>query len=189
MPFIWFAVLLGIIHVKLLLTFSFKDILYSDNLKLSVVANIVSFHSIFIKIQAKVGLIFHSAEEKRVFSIDFFIILHFKVKLVSSFIFGINGNSEELNHLIFIFQLSVLIFTLSSELDSISIKSSFIKLMYQIKSLLGIHKDPSFLTSKSVEITCSIAISKLFAVRIILLYVTFNNIFSRIGVVVIDAVA
>jgi hypothetical protein len=60
--------------------------LYSDNLKLSVEAKTVSFQEIFTNNHARVGLIFHSADEKRVFSIDFLTTLHFKNRLVSSLI-------------------------------------------------------------------------------------------------------
>jgi hypothetical protein len=80
--------------------------LYSESLKLSVEANFAIFHSILTKIQAKVGLIFHSAEEKRVFSIAFFITFHFKNKLFSSFILGIKGKSQASTHFIFTSQLS-----------------------------------------------------------------------------------
>jgi len=98
--------------------------LYSDNLKLSVEAKITSLSFIFIYIPANVGLIFHSADEKRVLSIEFLIILPEIFKLTSSLILGISGNSEASNHLIFIFQLEVAIFTLSSFNSSIETSSS-----------------------------------------------------------------
>jgi hypothetical protein len=101
--------------------------LYSDNLKLSVEAKITSFHFIFTCNQAKVGLIFHSAEEKRVLSIDFFIIFPEIFKLISSLIFGIKGNSEDSIHFIFNFQLEVDIFNIELFNNSISISSSCTK--------------------------------------------------------------
>jgi hypothetical protein len=73
---------------------------------------------------AKVGLIFHSAEENKVLSIDFLIILPDIFKLTSSLIFGIRGNSEASSHLIFIFQLQVEILTLSSLNNSTLTSSS-----------------------------------------------------------------
>jgi hypothetical protein len=57
------------------------------------------------KIQAKVGLIFHSALENRVFSIDFLIIFDFSSKELLSFTFGIRGKSQALFHFILTFQL------------------------------------------------------------------------------------
>jgi hypothetical protein len=98
--------------------------LYSDSLKLSVDANIISFHFIFIYNQAKVGLIFHSAEEKRVLSLDLLIIFPEIFKLISSLILGIRGNSQASIHLILIFQLEVLILILLSFNNSIVISSS-----------------------------------------------------------------
>jgi len=71
-----------------------------------VEANFATSQSILTKIQAKVGLIFPSAEEKRVFSIAFFTTLHFKTKLVSSLTQGITGKSLESTHLIFTSPLS-----------------------------------------------------------------------------------
>jgi len=73
---------------------------------------------------ANVGLIFHSAEENNVLSIDFLIILPEIFKLTSSLIVGIRGNSEASNHFIFIFQLDVDIFTLSSFNNSTDTSSS-----------------------------------------------------------------
>jgi hypothetical protein len=66
---------------------------------------------------------FHSAEENKVLSIDFFIILPDIFKLTSSLIVGIRGNSEASIHLIFIFQLEVEIFKLSS-LNNSTVTSS-----------------------------------------------------------------
>jgi hypothetical protein len=63
----------------------------------------------FTNIQAKVGLIFHSAEEKRVFSIDFLITSDFIKKLEFSLTHGIRGKSEAGFHLILIFEDSVFI--------------------------------------------------------------------------------
>jgi hypothetical protein len=67
---------------------------------------------------------FHSAEEKRVLSIDLLIILPEIFKLTSSLMFGIRGNSEASIHLIFNFQLEVLIFKLLSFNNSIVTSSS-----------------------------------------------------------------
>jgi hypothetical protein len=78
-----------------------------------------------IAIPAKVGLMFHSADEKRVFSTPFLNTDHFIFKLVSSFIFGIKGKSEASIHLIFKFEVSVVSFKLSFFINSISIESSF----------------------------------------------------------------
>jgi hypothetical protein len=61
---------------------------------------------IFTEIPARVGLIFHSAEENRVFSIDFLTTLPERLKLTSSLIAGIKGNSFASNHFIFNFQLA-----------------------------------------------------------------------------------
>jgi hypothetical protein len=103
---IFTAVLLGIICEKVFSNLSeSKMVLYSDNLKLSVDAKVAEFQSILTRIQAKVGLIFHSADEKRVLSIDFLTIFHFNFKLISSLIHGITGNSEASIHFIFVFQL------------------------------------------------------------------------------------
>jgi hypothetical protein len=99
--------------------------LYSESLKLSVDAKVASFHLILTASQARVGLIFHSADEKRVLSIDFFTISHLRVRLVSSFMVGIRGNSLASNHLIFKFELTVVIFILSFFMSSISTSSSF----------------------------------------------------------------
>jgi hypothetical protein len=57
---------------------------------------------------------FHSAEEKRVFSIDFFMMFDFNSKELFSFTVGIKGKSQALFHLIFTFPLSVFISILSS---------------------------------------------------------------------------
>jgi len=98
--------------------------LYSDNLKLSVEANITSFDFMLTYNQARVGLIFHSAEENKVLSIEFLITFQEIFKLISSLIFGIRGNSEASIHLIFIFQLEVPILILSSFNNSIFTSSS-----------------------------------------------------------------
>ena len=97
----------------------------SESLKLSVEANIASFHLILTASPARVGLIFPSAEEKRVLSIDFFTISHFSVRLVSSLMLGIRGNSLASSHLIFRFELTVVILMLSFLMSSISTSSSF----------------------------------------------------------------
>jgi hypothetical protein len=100
--FIWFAVLLGrILKNSKSISFS-SSTLYSDNLKLSVDANVISFHFIVTANQASSGLMLHSADENNVLFIDFFNISHFIVKFLSSFIVGINGNSFASNHLMFI---------------------------------------------------------------------------------------
>jgi hypothetical protein len=84
-----------------------------------------SFHLILTASHARVGLIFPSADEKRVLSIDFFTISHFRERLVSSLILGMRGNSLASSHLIFKFELIVVIFTLSFLISSISTSSSF----------------------------------------------------------------
>jgi hypothetical protein len=99
--------------------------LYSVNLKLSVDAKITSLFSIFTASHARVGLIFHSAAEKSVLSIDLFKTSHLILKLTSSFILGIKGNSSASIHLIFKFELEVVIFILSFFINSICISSSF----------------------------------------------------------------
>jgi hypothetical protein len=58
-----------------------------------------------------------------------------------------------------------------------------------VNSLLGIQKAHSDSILRLSEIIYSIAISKLLEVRTILLKLTLSNMFSKIGVVVIDAVA
>gem|GEM_PF-857813 len=116
--------MLGIICEKFIGTGSFNIVLYSDNLKLSVDAKITSFHFIFTYKPARVGLIFHSADENRVLSIEFFIIFHDRFRLISSLIFGIRGNSEASIHFIFNFQLQVDTFILSSDNNSTVISSS-----------------------------------------------------------------
>jgi len=58
-----------------------------------------------------------------------------------------------------------------------------------VNNLLGTQNDHSDTISISSVITCSIAISKLFEVRTIFLKLTLISIFSKIGVVVIEAVA
>jgi len=103
------------------------SVLYSDNLKLSVEAKVTFLSSILTRIQARVGLMFHSADENKVFSIDFLITLHSKVKDKSSLIFGIKGKSEAIVPLIFIFHSGVLICILSSLNNSISKLSSVIR--------------------------------------------------------------
>jgi len=98
--------------------------LYSDNLKLSVEANITALFLIFTYNQARVGLIFHSALEKRVLSIAFLIIFQETLKLTSSLTEGIRGNSSLFIHFIFNFPLHVDIFRLSSFTNSSFISSS-----------------------------------------------------------------
>jgi hypothetical protein len=79
--------------------------------------------------QARVGLIFHSALENKVLSIDLFIIFQEISRLTSSLIEGIRGNSEASIHFIFNFQLQVEIFKLSSFNNSIFTSSSETKFM------------------------------------------------------------
>jgi hypothetical protein len=102
-------------------------VLYSDNLKLSVEANITSFHLIFTASHARVGLMFHSAAENKVLSIDFLITDHFILRLTSSLIFGIKGNSLASIHFIFKFELDVVIFKLSFFNKAILTSSSFMR--------------------------------------------------------------
>jgi len=78
----------------------------------------------FTKIQASVGLIFHSAEEKRVFEIAVFITFHCNFKLVSDLIVGIKGNSEASSPFILISPLSDFNFILLSHNSSILISLS-----------------------------------------------------------------
>jgi len=106
-----------------------KKVLYSDNLKLSVDANITALFFIFTYNQARVGLIFHSALEKRVLSMAFLIIFQEILKLTSSLIEGIRGNSLLSIHFIFSFPLQVDIFILSLFNNSIFISSSVTKFM------------------------------------------------------------
>jgi hypothetical protein len=121
------VVLLGIILEKELFISELNFVLYSESLKLSVEANLAIFKSILTKIQAKVGLIFPSAEEKRVFSIAFFNILHFKIRLFSSLTPGITGKSPALTHFIFISPLSDFNSILSFFINSIVISLSSTK--------------------------------------------------------------
>jgi hypothetical protein len=79
------------------------------------------------KIQARVGLIFHSAAEKSVFSIAFFNTLAFRVIEVSSLIVGIRGNSSASIHLIFMCPEIVFTSILASLVNSNSISSSLNK--------------------------------------------------------------
>jgi hypothetical protein len=117
------AVLLGIIPLKLVILSAFSSVLYSLNLKLSVEANIASLFFIFTSIQAKVGLIFHSAAENKVLRVDSIKIFHFIFNDTSSFIVGIKGNSSLAIHLILILELSDFTSILSL-FNSISISSS-----------------------------------------------------------------
>jgi len=73
---------------------------------------------------ARVGLIFHSADENRVLSIDFFTTFPEIFKLTSSLILGIKGNSDASIHFIFNFQLDVEILILSSFNNSTVTSSS-----------------------------------------------------------------
>jgi hypothetical protein len=98
--------------------------LYSVNLKLSVEAKITSSFLIFTYNQAKVGLIFHSALEKSVLSIDFVITSAGIFKLTSSLIVGIIGNSSAHKPFIFITSLPVETFKLLSFNNSIFTSSS-----------------------------------------------------------------
>jgi hypothetical protein len=84
---------------------AFNSVLYSLNLKLSVEAKIASVFLILTSIQANVGLIFHSAAEKRVLRVDSIKTSHLTFSDTSSLIVGIKGNSSASIHFIFIFQL------------------------------------------------------------------------------------
>jgi len=117
------------------------------------------------------------------------ITLHFKLRLISSFIVGIRGKSHDAVPLILILPSGVSTCKLSSDNNSTFIESSVINEIYEVNNLLGIQNDHSDIISKSSDKTYSIAISRLFDVKTILLKFTFINIFSRIGVVVIEAVA
>jgi hypothetical protein len=70
------------------------------------------------KIQARVGLIFHSAAEKRVFSIAFLRTFAFNTIEVSSLIVGIRGNSSASIHFILIFPETVFTSILASCVNS-----------------------------------------------------------------------
>jgi hypothetical protein len=74
---------------------------------------------------AKVGLIFHSADENNVLSTPFLNISQTIFKLVSSLMLGIKGKSSLTIHFIFKFELSVVSLKLSFLINSISIISSF----------------------------------------------------------------
>gem|GEM_PF-6572580 len=110
---------------------------------------------------------FHSALENIVFSIDFLSMLHFTLKLVSSLIVGIRGNSVASIHLIFVFSLSVFICRLFHVNNSISISSSLIKDTKLVNNLLGIAKDHSEAIFIPSLIIYSIAISRLFETKTI----------------------
>jgi len=107
---------------------TFKIVLYSLSLKLSVDAKIASDHFIFTRIQAKVGLIFHSAAEKRDFHIAFIKIFESICNETSSLIVGIKGNSSDSIHFILNLQLFERISKLSL-INSISTSSSKTKLI------------------------------------------------------------
>jgi ABC-type Fe3+-siderophore transport system permease subunit len=94
-------------------------------------------------------------------------MLHFKERLVSSFIVGINGNSDASIHLIFVFSLHVFICRLFHQTSSISTFSSLISVIKLVKSLLGIAKLHSEIMSIHSLIVYSIAISKLFETKTI----------------------
>jgi len=70
-----------------------KIVLYSESLKLSVDAKVASLPLMFTKSPASVGLMFHSALEKSVFSIDLLTTSPLSERESSSFIDGITGNS------------------------------------------------------------------------------------------------
>jgi hypothetical protein len=98
-------VLLGMIPEKSFLISLSSTALYSVRRKLSVDANTAVFHESFTRIPARVGRIFPSAVEKRVFSIDCRTTFPESVRLMSSLILGMSGKSDAWIHLIFIFPL------------------------------------------------------------------------------------
>lgn len=98
--------------------------MYSESLKLSVEAKVVSFHEMFTKSPASVGRIFPSALENNVFSIDCRTTLHLSERESSCFTPGITGKSSAEIHFTFVFPLSVLISSASDPLSSIDTLSS-----------------------------------------------------------------
>jgi hypothetical protein len=164
------AVFDGIIIEILLLMLSLLLILYSLNLKLSVEANTISSSFIDKNIHAKVGLIFHSATEKRVFSMADFKILDDILKTYSCLNAGIKGNFDASIHLTLISEEDVLNNNDEFHKSSTSNLSSGNKDENEDKNLEDTVNTHSECISIHLSIIYSIAISKLFAVKTIFLY-------------------